>query len=69
MVSGIVSPSHELYQKPGVQLASNEHRSEMIRMSLLSSDWIRLSEWQMQQPALKNDDFDDVLNYYQVHFK
>lgn len=66
VIGGIVSPVHELYKKPNVKLASNEHRMEMIRLSLLSSDWIRLSQWEMQQadftPTTK------VLQYHQVSF-
>lgn len=66
VVGGIISPIHEQYQRGGVQLASNGNRREMIWMSILSSDWIRLSEWQMQQPTLIHDGFDEVLTYHQV---
>lgn len=38
----------------------------MIKLSLLSSDWIRLSEWETQQPDCSLTV--DVLRYHQVRF-
>lgn len=66
MIGGMISPIHHLHKKSGVLLASNEHRNEMIRLSLLFSDWIRFSDHETSRadwiPA------DEVLQYYQVLF-
>ncbi|XP_058454277.1 nicotinamide/nicotinic acid mononucleotide adenylyltransferase 3 isoform X4 [Malaya genurostris] len=47
VVGGIVSPVHDSYGKKG--LVSATHRCTMIKLSLQSSEWIRLSEWETQQ--------------------
>ncbi|XP_055540686.1 nicotinamide/nicotinic acid mononucleotide adenylyltransferase 3 isoform X2 [Wyeomyia smithii] len=47
VVGGIVSPVHDSYGKKG--LVSATHRCAMLRLSLQSSDWIRLSDWEIQQ--------------------
>ncbi|XP_055300259.1 nicotinamide/nicotinic acid mononucleotide adenylyltransferase 3-like [Sitodiplosis mosellana] len=63
VIGGIVSPVHDSYKKPNVQLVSSEHRCKMIKMSLQSSDWIRLSSWECKRkqwsPTL------EVLQYHQ----
>lgn len=64
VIGGIVSPVHELYTKANVQLASNEHRLAMLNSSLLSSNWIRLSDWEAKQPNFTLTI--DVLRYHQV---
>lgn len=66
MIGGIISPTHELYKKPNVVLASNEHRRAMVKLALLSSDWIRLSDWEMKQSNFTPTV--DVLRYHQVRF-
>lgn len=60
VIGGIV------YKKPNIKLASNEHRMEMIRLSLLSFDWIQLSHWEMPQADFKQTI--EVLQYHQVSF-
>ncbi|XP_053693338.1 nicotinamide/nicotinic acid mononucleotide adenylyltransferase 3 isoform X2 [Sabethes cyaneus] len=47
VLGGIVSPVHDSYGKKGLVTAT--HRCAMLRISLQSSDWIRLSEWETQQ--------------------
>ena len=64
MIGGIISPIHELYKKPNVTLVSNNHRIAMLKLSLLSSDWIRLSDWETKQPNFTPTV--DVLRYHQV---
>lgn len=67
VIGGVVSPVHDSYKKPNVQLInSSEHRCKMINLSLKSSDWIRLSTWECKQkhwsPTL------EVLQHHQVSF-
>lgn len=47
VIGGIMSPVHDAYNKNG--LVSSTHRSNMIRLGLQSSDWIRLSDWETRQ--------------------
>lgn len=59
-----MSPVHNSYEKSNVQLATAEHRCQMVRLSLLSSDWIRLSNWEAQQSRWSRTR--EVLQYHQV---
>lgn len=65
VIGGIVSPVHNSYKKPNVQLIDAKDRCKMIELSLLTSEWIRLSDWESKQntwmPTL------DVLQYHQVN--
>lgn len=47
VLGGIMSPVHDSYKKTGLVGAS--HRCHMIRLGLQSSDWIRLSDWEVKQ--------------------
>lgn len=67
VIGSIISPIHELYKKPNVTLASNEDRLAMMKWSLLSSNWIRLSDWETQQSHFTLTV--DVLRYHQVSFR
>lgn len=66
VIGGIVSPVHDSYKKPNVELSSSEHRCKMIKLSIQSSDWIRASTWECKRkqwsPTL------EVLQYHQVSF-
>lgn len=44
VIGGIISPVHDLYNKPG--LVSAQQRCAMVKISLQTSDWIRLSDWE-----------------------
>lgn len=44
VIAGVVSPVHDKYNKNG--LVSAKHRSAMVKLSLQTSDWIRLSDWE-----------------------
>lgn len=67
MIGGIVSPIHELYEKPNITLASNKHRLAMMKLALLSSDWIRLSDWETKQSNFTPTV--ELLRYHQVNFE
>lgn len=45
----MISPVGDGYAKK--DLASGEHRREMLRLALRDSDWIRLSTWELRQQA------------------
>lgn len=47
VVGGIISPVHDSYGKP--DLVAAEHRCAMVNMSIQSSDWIRLSDWECNE--------------------
>lgn len=47
VIGGVISPVHDSYQKP--DLALGKHRCAMIKISLQSSDWIRLSDWECSE--------------------
>ena len=44
VVGGVISPTHDSYQKASLIPAS--HRLEMARRATLCSDWIRVSDWE-----------------------
>lgn len=48
VLSGIVSPVSDSYGKQG--LVQAKHRIAMAKLALQSSDWIRVDEWESQQP-------------------
>lgn len=65
VIGGIISPCHQAYSKPGgIKLESNVHRREMLKLSVLSSDWIRLSDWELNQTHWAPRT--DSSRYYQV---
>ncbi|XP_050675062.1 nicotinamide/nicotinic acid mononucleotide adenylyltransferase 1 isoform X2 [Leptidea sinapis] len=47
IVGGIVSPVHDAYGKK--DLVPAPHRIEMLKLSLKSSSWVKVSEWETQQ--------------------
>lgn len=47
VVGGIASPVHDAYAKKG--LVSATHRCLMVKLALHTSDWIKLSDWEVQQ--------------------
>ncbi|XP_073347798.1 nicotinamide/nicotinic acid mononucleotide adenylyltransferase 3 [Pagrus major] len=48
VVGGIVSPVSDGYGKQGLVLA--KHRIAMAKLALQSSNWVRVDEWESQQP-------------------
>ncbi|XP_050077546.1 uncharacterized protein LOC126564520 isoform X2 [Anopheles maculipalpis] len=61
VVGGIVSPVHDSYAKKG--LVSATHRCAMLKIGLMSSDWIHLSDWETQQEEWTRTR--QVLQYHQ----
>ena len=49
VIGGIVSPVHDAYGKKG--LVSQTHRLAMLKISLQSSSWVKISDWECQQEA------------------
>jgi len=47
VIGGIISPTHDAYGKAG--LVAGVHRCAMIKLASRSSNWIRLSDWEVQQ--------------------
>ena len=47
VVRGLISPVHDNYAKKG--LIPSIHRVAMLRLSLESSDWIHVSDWESKQ--------------------
>lgn len=62
VIAGIMSPVHELYKEKNV--TANVHRRNMINLALSTSNWIRLSELEFQQPHWISND--KVVQYHQV---
>lgn len=60
VIGGILSPVHDAYKKKG--LISQTHRLAMLKLALLTSDWIRTSDWECQQ-----DDWTRTRNTLQYH--
>ncbi|XP_050338179.1 nicotinamide/nicotinic acid mononucleotide adenylyltransferase 1-like [Bactrocera neohumeralis] len=48
VIGGIMSPVHDALRKPG--LVAGTHRLAMLRLALRTSNWIRVSDWELQQP-------------------
>ena len=46
VVGGLVSPTHDAYKSKKSSLIASQHRLEMSRRALLSSDWVRLADWE-----------------------
>ena len=44
VVGGVISPTHDAYKKKS--LIPAVHRLEMARQATLSSDWVRVSDWE-----------------------
>ncbi|XP_036344064.1 nicotinamide/nicotinic acid mononucleotide adenylyltransferase 3-like isoform X2 [Rhagoletis pomonella] len=61
VVGGIVSPTHDSYQKKG--LVGGTYRFAMLKLALQSSTWIRASDWEIQQPEWSRTL--SVLQYHQ----
>lgn len=61
VVGGIVSPTHDSYQKKG--LVAGTHRFAMLKLALQSSTWIKPSDWEIQQPEWSRTL--SVLQYHQ----
>lgn len=47
VIGGIISPVHDSYKKP--DLVNGLHRCAMVKISLQTSDWIRLSDWECNE--------------------
>lgn len=47
VIGGIISPVHDSYRKP--DLVRGHHRCVMVKISLQTSDWIRLSDWECNE--------------------
>lgn len=61
VVGGIISPVHEAYGKDG--LIQGIHRYAMVKLGLQTSDWIRCSDWELQQNGWSRTR--QVLSYHQ----
>uniref|UniRef100_A0A3B3ZHA9 Cytidyltransferase-like domain-containing protein n=1 Tax=Periophthalmus magnuspinnatus TaxID=409849 RepID=A0A3B3ZHA9_9GOBI len=48
VLGGIVSPVSDAYGKHG--LVPAKHRIAMAKLALQTSDWIKVDEWESQQP-------------------
>ncbi|XP_055313314.1 nicotinamide/nicotinic acid mononucleotide adenylyltransferase 3-like isoform X2 [Sitodiplosis mosellana] len=49
VIGGIISPVHDSYGKP--ELALGKDRCAMVKISLQTSDWIRLSDWECNEQS------------------
>ncbi|CAB0017332.1 unnamed protein product, partial [Nesidiocoris tenuis] len=49
VIGGIVSPVHDDYGKK--ELISSTHRVSLLRLALQDSDWIFLSDWEVNQKS------------------
>lgn len=47
-MGGIISPTHDSYGKKG--LAPSLDRCAMVKLALQTSNWVRLSDWEVHQP-------------------
>ncbi|XP_031616618.1 nicotinamide/nicotinic acid mononucleotide adenylyltransferase 3 isoform X2 [Contarinia nasturtii] len=47
VIGGIMSPVHDSYRKP--DLVAGLHRCAMVKISIQSSEWIRLSDWECNE--------------------
>lgn len=61
IIGGIISPVHDSFPKS--ELALGKHRLAMIKLGLQTSDWIRLSDWEVQQDEWSTTR--QVLQYHQ----
>ncbi|XP_034659911.1 nicotinamide/nicotinic acid mononucleotide adenylyltransferase 3 isoform X1 [Drosophila subobscura] len=61
VVGGIISPTHDSYAKKG--LASSLDRCAMVKLAVQSSNWIRLSDWEVHQNQWMRTQ--SVLQYHQ----
>lgn len=61
VIGGVMSPVHDAYEKQ--DLASSEHRCNMLRLALSDHEWVRLSEWECQQSCWTRTR--QVLHYHQ----
>lgn len=63
VIGGIVSPVHDSYGKNS--LVPSKHRASMVKLALQTSEWIRMSDWEMQQDQWKRTRL--TLQYHQVN--
>uniref|UniRef100_T1GY75 Nicotinamide/nicotinic acid mononucleotide adenylyltransferase 3 n=1 Tax=Megaselia scalaris TaxID=36166 RepID=T1GY75_MEGSC len=61
VIGGIVSPTHDSYGKKG--LVNGSHRINMLRLGLRSSNWIKISDWEIKQDQWSRTK--KVLEYHQ----
>uniref|UniRef100_A0A0A9WRE7 Nicotinamide-nucleotide adenylyltransferase n=2 Tax=Lygus hesperus TaxID=30085 RepID=A0A0A9WRE7_LYGHE len=61
VIGGIISPVHDNYGKK--ELISSTHRVALIRLALQDSDWIFLSDWEVNQSSWVRTR--QVLQYHQ----
>lgn len=61
VIGGIVSPTHDSYGKKGLSSAS--HRLSMLKIGLRSSNWIKISDWEIKQDHWSRTKV--VLEYHQ----
>lgn len=61
VIGGVVSPTHDTYGKKG--LVDGIHRLQMLKIGLRTSNWIKLSEWEVNQDRWSRTKL--VLEYHQ----
>ncbi|XP_018332397.1 nicotinamide/nicotinic acid mononucleotide adenylyltransferase 1 isoform X2 [Agrilus planipennis] len=47
VIGGLISPTHDSYGKSGLE--SSTHRLEMLRLAVLTSNWVKVSDWECRQ--------------------
>lgn len=62
VIGGIISPVHDAYGKNGLEAST--HRVKMLELALESSDWIKISKWEVQQETWSRTK--QTLQYHQV---
>lgn len=65
VVGGVVSPVHDSYGKNS--LVPAKHRSSMVKLALQTSDWIRMSDWEIEQDQWTRTRL--TLQYHQVFYR
>lgn len=61
VMAGVISTVHDAYGKK--ELAASKHRKEMVRLAVQNSDWLRVSDWEMNQDGWTPTR--QVLSYHQ----
>lgn len=63
VIGGLVSPVHDAYGKKDLVCAT--HRVAMLKLALETSDWIKLSDWEVKQEGWSRTR--QTVQYHQVN--